>query len=172
MLKRTAAKLHKLTGGAFYQLNRYERARHHFERAIELVGDDFAAYVYLGRLAYKMGDYAGWHRECSHARRTSPERYSRLKHPFELFEPRAAGTLFDEDAERANWRTFKVSTVGTSAGGMPAESDSPCPSGPVRRFGDDFISDHEREKFRGLGPIDSTEVDGVDLDDLARRLCV
>ena len=34
-----------------------ERVCYH---VLELKGDDFVTYVYLGRLAYSRGDYVGW----------------------------------------------------------------------------------------------------------------
>jgi hypothetical protein len=173
LLRSIAAALHRLTGGLCFHLGRHRAARCHFERVLELRGDDFRSYVYLGRIAYKMGDYAAWRRQCGHAQRTSPVRYARLRHPFELFEPRAAGTLF-EPSERASWRSFRVSQVGTGPRPMASDPDTPaldaCPEGPVRRFGDDFLSDAEREKFRHLAPIDHEDVSSVDLDELTRRL--
>lgn len=98
------------------------RARPHYERVLQLKGDDFDAYVHLGRIAFAVGDYAGWRREFEHARRTDPLRFARLRHPFELFEPRLAGTNFEGnasansgsagdagftgDSERATWRSL------------------------------------------------------------------
>src|SRR5687768_9463026 len=107
-LRNTAATWHRSCGRLWFRLNAHDRARRHFERVLQLLGDDFVAYVYLGRIAYGLGDYAGWRREFEHARRTEPERFARLKYPFELFEPRAAGALLEEASERATWRTVRT----------------------------------------------------------------
>lgn len=175
-VRSAGAAWHRLAGAAWFRLGRTERARGHFERVLELRGDDFAAYVYLGRIAYSVGDYAGWRREYEHARRTSPERYARLKHPFELFEPRAAGALREEAGERATWRTVKVPPDGdpmASGNGLEARilrGDVASLFGRGRRGGDDCGSAAERQKFRSLGPIRRAEVVDVDIDDLSRRL--
>src|SRR5262249_50703428 len=162
----------------------------------ELKGDDFVAYVFLGRLAYSIGDYAGWRREFEHARRTAPERYARLKNPFDLFEPRSAGAIRGEAGERATWRTVKMHNAGLGSGslvggngilgggtmfgrnGLPNYtgglfasdeglrtgpfSGRDCPDGkPLRRYGDDFASEGERQRFRDLPPIVHEDVAGT-----------
>lgn len=174
------AGVHGLVARICYRLGSYASARRHFERVIELRGDDFTAYVYLGRVAYKTGDYAGWRRECARAQRTSPERYARLEHSFELVEPRAAGSPF-ETGERTQWRSLRPSPVAsardnpTAAGNTTAEPAAStafdaCPGGPVRRYGDDFSSDAERTRFSGFDPIAIDDVRSADLDSLVRDL--
>jgi len=96
------------------------RARAHFERVLLLRGADFRAYVQLARIAFDVGDYAGWRRELEHARRLDPARFARLRHPLELFEPRLAGTAidqlgeldeeFDGASDRATWRSLRPSS--------------------------------------------------------------
>ncbi len=162
---------HRVSGVTLFQCARYERSRRHFERILEHHGDDFGAYVHLGRIAYTMGDYSGWRRECEHAQRTSPERYARLKHPFELFAPRAAGTLHEETEQRATWQAMEGETLcGTFEDPVERSHGSSRVGIPRRRFGDDFNSAAEREKFRSLIPIQSDEIDRTDLDDLTRQL--
>lgn len=182
LLSRISAAMHKLAGAALFQMRLYERSRRRFERALELKGDDFSAYVYLGRIAYNLGDRAGWRRECEHARRTSPQRYAKLKHPFELFEPRAAGSISEEAGERATWRAISTSRVGISweldeagrddgtgrAYGL-ADSES-SPDGPTRLFADDFSSEEERRRFQQLAAIDMEDLRRVNLDELLRQL--
>lgn len=89
------ASAHSALGWAAYRLGWLGVARRQHERVLLLRGADFRAYVYLGRIAFDQGDYAGWRREFEHARRTDPIRFARLRHPLELFEPRLAGTQFD-----------------------------------------------------------------------------
>lgn len=179
-----AAGAHRLAGRVWFKIGNSDRSRLHFERVLELKGDDFVAYVYLGRLAYGLGDYAGWRREYEHARRTSPDRYARLKNPFDLFEPRSAGTLREETGERATWRTVRLhrtqAAQGGASGGLPAPGESlrspphfdrECPTGsPLRRYGDDFASDDERARFRTLEPIEADEVRTTDLERLIDEL--
>ncbi|MEO6597613.1 MAG: hypothetical protein ABIP94_22950 [Planctomycetota bacterium] len=104
-----------------------------------LRGADFSAYVHLGRIAFDTGDYAGWRREFEHARRADPYRFARLRHPFELFEPRLAGTDFDgidfderdcddrgfdDTGARAMWRSLRPLSPGRrgpSRGDLPLE---------------------------------------------------
>ena len=116
---------HRVAGRVWFKVGNTEKARGHFERVLELKGDDFVAYVYLGRLAYCLGDYAGWRREYEHARRTAPERYARLKNPFDLFEPRSAGTIRDETGERATWRTVRLHRTQTAPGGVTGGLPAP-----------------------------------------------
>jgi hypothetical protein len=162
------AAVHKWIGGAWFHVGRHDRSRRHFERVLELRGDDFTAYVYLARLAYSTGDSAGWRRECEHARRTSPERYARLKHPFELFEPRG-GVLLGDGGERATWRSFGPGRVGMPQSARRRRRRGACAQ-PEDRLGDDFDSEAERDRFRELGPVTLDEIRDVDLDDLSQRL--
>jgi len=114
MLRVARARLHAAYGVIAYRLGWHGTARRQFEKVLLLRGADFLAYVHLGRIAFDLGDYAGWRREFEHARRTDPQRFARLRHPMELFEPRLAGTSFDAmeregfegtDA-RATWRSL------------------------------------------------------------------
>jgi tetratricopeptide (TPR) repeat protein len=172
-LRTFAASVHKLVGKAWFHLNRYRPAQRHFERALELKGDDFTAHVYLGRVAYRLGDYSRWQRECGRARQSSPERYARLEHRFELYEPRSAGTAIDQPGGQPAWRMSSAKrpraypdSVRTApdCDPLPRASDAP-PGG-----GDDFVSEDERDRFRTMAPIDARSIARVDLDDLARRL--
>lgn len=107
LLRSLAAHYNSVCGWAAYRLGWTTTARRHYERVLVLRGADFAAYVHLGRISFSLGDYAGWRREFEHARRADPRRFAKLRHPFELFEPRLAGTDFDETGERATWRTLR-----------------------------------------------------------------
>lgn len=177
------ARLHLWCGQVAVRVGCRSRARHHFERVLALRGDHFVAYVQLGRIAYDLGDYAGWRRELEHARRTDPARFARMPQPFELFEPRLAGTTFDDAGERATWRSLRPNGAGfvqTSARGEdpqavrtpsfePTAFERPTPldRSPVD---DDCSTDAERLHFQTRGPISSAEVRGCDLDELMRRL--
>jgi len=88
------AALHAATGWFAYRIGFLPSSRRRYERVLQLRGACYGAYVHLGRIAFDEGDYAGWRREFEHARRTDPQRFSRLRHPLELFEPRLAGTRF------------------------------------------------------------------------------
>ena len=180
--RRISATCHRVVGWLDFRLGRWERARWHFERVLQLLGDDFSAYLHLGRVAYRLGDYAGWRRECGHAQRTAPQRYARLRHAFDLAQPRAAGAL---SGPGESWQapSFRVSRVGTNCSEVRAAPDAACGNladgepdvgraahGRRRRYGDDFRDDHERVRFQGLPPIRPADLACVDLDELTQKL--
>lgn len=175
-----AASWHRCWGRFWFRLRHQDRARGHFERLLQLRGDDFQAYVYLGRLAYAQGDYSGWRREFEHARRTDPQQFERLGEVGDLFVLHGrAGAR--EAADRATW-----SRIGVARRRPGSEQDAPqaAQGSPwwrtgedpdalprqSRRLGDDFTSDRERQHFARLRPLTPQEVAGVDVDGLARRL--
>ena len=82
--RRLVSLVRSLLGRAQYRLGALASARHSFERVLELMGDDFVAYVHLGLIARSRGDRAGASREFDNARRTDPERYARLRLPREI----------------------------------------------------------------------------------------
>ena len=147
---RGRAACHRLLGRLLFRCGRLQPARQQFERVLDLRGDDFQAYVHLGRIAYKLGDYAGWRRECGHARRTAPERFARLRHPFELFE-QSRGEV-QPDPER-------LIASGTFRTADRARSESKGVA-PATGCASDDIS------ATGLTPddLDSGDVDLGDLD--------
>ena len=170
---------HRFAGWACYRVGAWQRARRHFENVLgNLEGDDFSAYVGLGRVAYRLGDYASWKRECGQARRTHPERYARLRHPFELFEPSPAlpsgetsplsGTRPVAAASGAGSGT--PSQFGVGAAFANGEHDSIDALDFTRDAFDDFETERERARFAGRAPIDAGELAAVDIDELARRL--
>lgn len=148
---------HGLAGRVWFRLGNPGRATHHFERVLTMRGDNFSAYVYLGRLAYCSGDYPAWRREYAHAKRVCPERFDRLRHPFDPIEPRVADALLGEAGARATWRAVRPLP---SAGRVLTST----------RARDDFTSEVERQRFRPLGPISTAEIVALDLDHLLRRL--
>lgn len=162
---------HRMTGRVCFRLRRPEAARRHFEQVLLLKGDDFVAYFYLARLAFAAGDNVGYHRELAHAKRTSPERMAKIRYLFDYFEPTPADDgLFEETGERATWKSFRMSSVG-GADRVPGERGlSSCPEGDLRRYGDDFSSPQERERFADLPPILSEDVALVDLNQLSDAL--
>lgn len=183
--RRIALAWHRLAGWVCFRIGAWERARRQFEQVVRLAGEDFDALVWMGRVAYKLGDYAGWKRECARARVSDPVRYARLRHPFELFEPRAAANAdvrdggLDPLGESRSSRRFQ----GDAENG-DADANSDARRGAIARlrpFGaldgasaasiaDDFSSEAERSRFRPFPPIDGGAIAQVDLDDLARRL--
>ena len=193
-----AAHYHTVCGWSAYRLGWTTSARRHFERVLVLRGCDFSAYVHLGRISFAQGDYAGWRREFEHARRADPHRFARLRHPFELFEPRLAGTDFDETGERATWRSLRPfggagkkrtridllpdhdldallpawdARIDAAADATPTQAVGNSVSGETEaQAHDDCASAAERRRFRELGPIASRDVARCDLDDLLRRL--
>jgi hypothetical protein len=141
---------------------------------LALQGDDFVAYFYLARLAYSVGDTAGYESELEQARRTSPERMAKIRYLFDYFEPSASdGDLEPQPGARTTW-AIRLSSVGGSEGGTsPAGSTqerglSSCPGGDLHVFGDDFSSPQERMRFERLPPITGEEIAEVDLDELLR----
>ena len=174
-LRTLATTWHKVAGRVAFCVGRRARARHHFERVLELKGDDFAAYVYLGRLALHRGDIDACRREYEHARRIAPERFARLRVARPRPEPRLRGTLVEEASERATWVTPKVSL--SDRGGPLAELRAhasedlgSCHDPGLLFFGDDFLSETEREKFRNLPPLRPEDLAATDLNELLRRL--
>jgi len=168
-----AAFWHKIAGKMWFRLGRAERSRRHFERVLMLRGDDFTAYLFLASIAYRSRDYAGWRRELAHAERTAPQRYSQLKFPFELFEPPQDDRLFEEAGERATWRSFRLSSVG---GTPPFDSQnegvqrvSSCPEGRLRRYGDDFSSAAERQRFAEMPAIQPEDLENLNIDRLSEE---
>lgn len=183
------AACHKLLGRLLFRCGRLGEARRQFERVLNLRGDDFQSYVHLGRIAYKLGDYAGWRRECGHARRTAPERFARLRHPFELFEgrsdwemrPESGTTDTGSESAKALIRTADRTRTepsewarevrdASSAAQDVAEAAGTESLGRSTRCVDDFGSAQERGFFRSRGPIGIDELRSADLDELARRL--
>jgi hypothetical protein len=177
LLRNLTAAVHRAAGRFWFRFGAHERARQHFERLLELCGDDFGAYVHLARIAYRRGEYASWQRECGHARRTDPLRYARLGHPFELFDPRtgaAAGearilppSLLPYRPARRGVSADRRGEVPDRAGPVPAGPGGP---GPARATGDDFTSREERERFAALGPIEAGRIAALDIDALLAQL--
>lgn len=136
--KQLAATLHAVCGWVWFRAGCRVRARRHYERVLELRGDDFGAYVHLGRIAFALGDYAGWRREFEHARRTDPNRFARLRHPFEPYEPRLAGTDLDSQgpagdpfglgSDRATWRSLWFGTGPRRLTSRRNDGDDPAGS--------------------------------------------
>lgn len=166
-----AVRLHSLAGRTLFRLGRHRAAKRRFERVLQLRGDHFVSYVHLGRIAYKLGDYAGWREQCAHARRTAPERFARLRHPFELFEPRTGWSL-DGGRERS---AFAQGTLQQpSAGGL----EPLAPSTAVEFRDSDSGDDSDAHDFGtvdlGAGdPGDTAMLEGGGtgperVDDLAR----
>ncbi|MBX3464558.1 MAG: hypothetical protein KF830_15420 [Planctomycetes bacterium] len=196
LLRSLLAIFHSLGGWIAYRLGCSRAARRHYERVLVLRGCDFSAYVQLGRLCFAAGDYAGWRRELEHARRADPRRFAQLRHPFERCEPRLAGTEFDDTGDRATWRSllpFAPPPLRPQAPRLDAAADGgrdrvtpggnrrtdaiadapvgPCgDAAPLLLPRDDCMSANERQRLAALGPIRATDVAGVDVDELARRL--
>lgn len=200
LLAGVAARFHVACGWLAYRFGCRRAARSHFERVLLLRGDSFLAYVNLAHLAFDVGDYAGWRRELEHARRLDPERFARLRHPLELFEPRLAGTSvdrprsdvdFDRAGDRATWRTvrspaprqpMRPEALDTSLDdgleallpGLDSRADADLPSNnplpDASRAHDDCATAAERARFSNLGPIARAELQRCDLDELLRRL--
>lgn len=118
LLLSVSARFYATCGWLSFRLGLRKLAQRHYERVLRLVGDDFSAYIHLGRMAYDAGDYAGWRREFEHARRANPNKFARLRHRFELFEPRLAGTTFDDTGERATWRSLRPFGTTSDIGGL------------------------------------------------------
>lgn len=126
LLQQFRASLHAACGWLCFRAGLRLQARNHYERVLQLRGDDFGAYVHLGRIAFAVGDYTGWRRELEHARRTDAAAFARLRHPTDRFEPRIAGTDADPGAppdnfsatgDRATWRSLLAPEAGRNESG-------------------------------------------------------
>lgn len=161
---------HRMAGRICFLCKRSERARRHFEQVLQIKGDDFVAYFYLARLAYGANDVLGYRRELAHAERTSPKKMAKIRYLFDYFEPRPEGdSILDDTNELSSWRARRMSSVG----GNPALGErglGSCPGGDMRRYGDDFSSPQERERFSILPPISPDDLAEVDLDRLSESL--
>lgn len=93
----------------------------------------------------------------AHARRVCPQRFDRLRHPFDPIEPHTADALLGEAGARATWRAVR-----------PLRSAGRALTGTRAR--DDFTSEVERQRFRPLDPISAAEIAALDLEQLLRRL--
>ena len=182
ILRLVRACVHSACGGVAYRLGCHGTARRQFERVLLLRGADFRAYVHLGRIAFDLGDYAGWRREFEHARRTDPARFARLRHPMELFEPRLAGTRhldfepqdgFEGTDARATWRAarpFGGDTRGDRSRGTDARgTDMPLapgfdPLGPGQQL-DEPHEDAPDQQDRGDATLPTAPQHGAALPD-------
>lgn len=197
-LRRLRAACHAACGWLAFRCGRTARARRHFEQVLDLGGDEFTAYVQLGRIALGEGDYAGYRREMNNARSCDPQRFARMRPELAGQEPRTPGNPEQEAGERATWRSVRPGGQGfvrraavrsaelpTDCGeaSRPAEPYEPqlepfelSASGSVAREGkelprcDDFSSNSERARFRELPPIQPGEIADADVDELSRRL--
>jgi hypothetical protein len=196
-LQQLRAATHSVCGWVLFRAGLRLRARTHFERVLELRGDDFSAYVHLGRIAFATGDYSGWRRDFEHARRADPARFARLRHAFEPWQPRLAGTQCvdplgqDGMTFEGSARSGEPASWSALFGAGPARASAPRADGgeaattpPGAAFGagsapdspaapghpDDFCTAAERRRFHDLGPIRPDDIQACDLDDLARRL--
>lgn len=170
---RLQATLHGACGRLWFRMHRPVRARRHFERVLLLRGEDFATYVYLGRIAFACGDYAGWRRELRHAHHTNPERFARLDFgAMNLgasgLRPRLAGTgvdarllPFDVDdtAGRATWAA-QLAPVD-----LGSDGDASAFKQKAHR-GDKKSGDHATPKKDEFGGFTDAELDALLPDSL------
>ncbi len=192
LAKRLAACGSGLMGVVAFRLGRQETARRAFERVLHLGGDEFTAYVHLGRIALGNGDFAGYRREMNNARNIDPERFARMRPGPDGIEARFVGSPFEETGERATWRSVRPGSQGMArrstvrSAEMPTESsDDLLMFGPIyeipqmevgdpapraRDGRDDFLSTTERDRFRNLPPLRRDDVRTADFDELARKL--
>ncbi len=192
LAKRTVACGSCLIGWVAFRLGRHEVARRSFERVLDYGGDEFSAYIHLGRIALGQGDFAGYRREMNNARNVDPERFAKLL-PGVDAEPRLLGSPFEETGERATWRSVRQGPQGYARRStvrsveLPTESnDDSLLYGPVYEIpqmevgersprpvfdiNDDFLTATERARFRNLPPLRRDDVRTADFDELARRL--
>lgn len=163
-----AGLLHRALGWCFLRLGANEGARRRYEAVLRLRGEDFGAHVRLAQIAYRLGDYASWQRECVQARRIDPLRYAQLGHPFELHDGR--------DLEGRAPRADRAAEAGRPATGRAASAEAGHGAdlagrlaGVVGIGGDDCGSVEERQRFQNLGPIRPEQIASVDLDELIQR---
>jgi hypothetical protein len=163
-----AGMVHRALGWCFFRLGANEGARRRYETVLRLRGADFGAHVRLAQIAYRLGDYASWQRECAQARRIDPLRYAQLGHPFELHDGR--------DLDGRTPRADRAADSGRPTAGRAASAEAGQGADPAGRLtgvvgigGDDCESAEERDRFQSLGPIRPEQIAGVDLDDLIQR---
>lgn len=167
-LRRIHTTWHKFAGRVLYGLGRREAARGHFERVLQLGGDDFIAYFMLGRIAQRAGDLETFQREMENARRTSPRRFARSGAPnTPLFDAVPLSEIRRETDQRATWEAPSMTRVMDDEFAQAASGTASCRGGNLRRFGDDFSSGRERQHFSKLPPICAEDLAEVDIDKLA-----
>jgi hypothetical protein len=192
ILKRIAAAGLAAFGWFAYRLGGRRAARRAFEQVLRLGGDEFTAYVHLGRIALGEGDFAGYRREMNNARSLDPERFARLRPSVDGVESRWVGSPSEESGERATWRSVRPGNQGYArrttvrSAEAPTEGETDPEFGPIyelprldfgqrrhdrrRTARDDFSSSAERARFRDLPPLRHDDVRTADVDELSRRL--
>lgn len=133
ILHRLHALGHSLCGWLCFRAGLRLNARKHYERVLQIRGDDFGAYMQLGRIAFSVGDYTRWRRELEQARRVDPRAFAAQSSVFEGLGLRLAGTphasesigsdvagsaTFGHPGKRATWRS------GTAPDDVPQELSS------------------------------------------------
>ena len=74
-----SGRLHLQLGRVWLLLGRTDRAKSEFQEVLQQRGDDFYAYLHLGKLALLEGDVRTAMREIGAARRMNPERFARVR---------------------------------------------------------------------------------------------
>lgn len=128
LLKRLTAASASFGGRIAFRLGRHAAARRAFERVLRLGGDEFTAYVHLGRIALGEGDFAGYRREMSNARAIDPERFAKLRPAAEGIEARFVGSPFEETGERATWRSVRPGNHGLARRSTVRSAEIPTES--------------------------------------------
>lgn len=193
---RVRAGLHRLCGRAWFGMRRLDRSRRHFERVLALLGGDFAAHVYLARIAFLAGDYPGWRRELRQAYLLDPTRFAAMADAMTRREdlgPQLAGTGVDSQLPGTGpsvpWPRPNTTSPDMKAASrqlreihdelqvLKRDLDNPRTEEVVKdllsimgaKNGDDCADGKERDRFAELGPITTQELRACDLDALARR---
>jgi hypothetical protein len=177
-------------------MRRLDRAQRHFVKAISLLGEDFSSNVYLARIAFLAGNYAGWRRELRRAYLIDPVRFAAMADGLTRREdlgPQLAGTGVDSQlpgvGPAVNWPRPNTETDDYKAACrqlreihdelqvLKQDLDNPRTEQVVEgmmevlgpKLGDDCADGKERNRFAELGPITPQELRACDLDALARR---
>lgn len=142
ILTRVFALGHRVCGWACFRMGLRLRARHHYERVLQLRGDDFHAFMQLGRIAFSVGDYTRWRREFDQARRIDPRTFAKQCHPFEELGLRLAGTphadhpYSSRDGAGTSWlgpaggrATWRAAGTGDERNGRPRQPGNDGESG-------------------------------------------
>ncbi len=153
------ARYHFWGGQRAYRLGRLKKAARHFQEAISYGYESFEAYLLLGKILYREGNYPRAAIFFERAQLTEPGRYLLEGYPDDFV------TTLRARKERAGRPVYRI-VVETEEGGTQTRHTSPAPK--VAAFGD-FVDQEEHDQHLLRPPIRPGEGVDVDWDEEARK---